>query len=182
MFNMLLLNSIRMDYKDRGTNSLGLNVIIYAMWFYGLIQPMLYYAVMKGFEYFVFQLPYWAWIICSLILILDQLNVVAMFRIRNVADTGNGIPWYLNLGKSRSTDDVGSLILYLLSAIASIVVVSTILMETPPFTFWLVLFSATTVVMIYFYELSKAKDSYYRHRQSLMENDCDNKFACDKKD
>ena len=85
MFYMLLLNSVRISYAERESNVHGANVVGIAMWFYGVVLPFCWYTAFKGVELFWFKLPYWAWIILTVHIVLEQLNVVAMFRLRSLA-------------------------------------------------------------------------------------------------
>ena len=180
MFNMLLLNSVRISYAERESNVHGANVVGIAMWFYGVVLPFCWYTAFKGVELFLFKLPYWAWIILTVHIVLEQLNVVAMFRLRSLAAGKDGVPFYKNIGKGE--DDVFNLGVYLCIVIFSFVILSTEIMEAPSLLFWPLLFIASTALFHFFNEISSAKERYYRARSHLISTCHERKFACEKKD
>lgn len=180
MFNMLLLNSIRVSYSEREENVYGSNVIGLAMWFYGIVLPLCWYAAIKGVEFFWFDVPEWAWVVLTIHLIVEQLSVVAMFRLRSLSVGKDGVPFYKNIGKGK--DDVFNLEVYLCIVIFSFVILSTEIMEAPSLLFWPLLFIASTALFHFFNEISSAKERYYRDRSHLISICHERKFACEKKD
>ena len=178
MFNMLLLNSFRIGYEDRNINGFGINIVALSMWYYGVVLPLLWYTAFKGFECFMFKLPYWAWIVLTIHLMLEQLNVVAMFRMRSLSAGRGGVPWYNNLGKG--DEDVFVVIMHIVITGCGFFILSTELMEIQPFMFWLLLFISVTLFLHFLSYISGEKDKYYRQRQYLIDDDYDSKFYCSK--
>ena len=180
MFNMLLLNSVRISYAERESNVHGANVVGIAMWFYGVVLPFCWYTAFKGVELFWFKLPYWAWIILTVHIVLEQLNVVAMFRLRSLAAGKDGVPFYKNIGKNDK--DAFTVIFYLLATVSFHTVIATMVMEAPCPLFWPLLFLSMSLFTQVFYHISYYKTRYYNDRKKLIDICRERKFACDKKD
>ena len=180
MFNMLLLNSVRISYAERESNVHGANVVGIAMWFYGVVLPFFCYSAFKGVELFWFKLPYWAWIILTVHIVLEQVNVVAMFRLRSLAAGKDGVPFYKNIGKNDK--DAFIVIFYLLATVSFHIVIATMVMEAPCPLFWPLLFLSMSLFTQVFYHISYYKTRYYNDRKKLIDICRERKFACDKKD
>ncbi len=178
MFNMLLLNSIRISYEDRQENRHGANVIGIAMWFYSIVLPTVWFTVFKAFEYFFFPLVGWVWMLLVLHLLCEQFSVIAMFRLRSFAAGSNGVPFYKNIGKN--DDDMLTAVMYIMLSYSYLFVASTVYSEAPIIYFWPLLFTSTILVSHLMYHISTCKDKYYRFRNYSIGCCVDQKFHCDK--